>query len=360
MKGGSVGFRLSPDTGAETWHARVYHDGKYDKTNLGTVRPEFEHKEAYKAALDWVQSVKDAGPAVAKAYTLVEVVDEYLRKLQGNSSPRNMDRRRQAAKRLDALIPPALYRRKVNDLVKKDITQLQRDYSQRKNKQNELISSDSVNRVMTHLVAALRYGYREDMVESDKAWKHYTRLKKAIEKRREKEYLSAQEREAFLNACPAELKAFCSAMNCMAARPSELRRLRVSDVDLKDSKVRLLTYKGSSGGSIRYFPLPANTAIRAIIEKQVRDKQPDDFVFTTERGIQWTQANLAKHHNKVRDDGKFAPAFESYIWRHCRVTDWAGKFPAPEVASLAGTSLKYVQENYYKSNADLRCAMAGM
>jgi hypothetical protein len=117
MKGGSIGFRRSPDTGTETWHGRVYHDGKYRKTNLGTVRPEFEYKEAFKAALDWVQSVKNAGVAVAKAYTLQEVVDEYLCKLQGNSSPRNMDKRRQAAKRLDALISPALYRRKVNDLM---------------------------------------------------------------------------------------------------------------------------------------------------------------------------------------------------------------------------------------------------
>jgi len=35
LKGGSLGFRRSPENDSETWYARVYVDGTYHKTNLG-------------------------------------------------------------------------------------------------------------------------------------------------------------------------------------------------------------------------------------------------------------------------------------------------------------------------------------
>ena len=372
LKGGSLGFRRSPDSQIETWHGRVYLDGGYIKETLGEVTAQFEYKEAYKAALDWAQKIKDAGPVAAKDYTLEEVLDEYLKKLQGNSKPRLLVKRREAAKRLDALLTPALKRRKVNDLTKTHINDLQLDYSMRRNEKKKkelcpetgemlhpLISPVSVNRVFTHLIAALNHGYKNDRIATKQAWKHYERLK-ADGTTKDKEYIPKEERQDYLNACPAELKAICTAMNLMATRPSELRRLRVAAVDLKGKKVQLKTYKGPKGAKERNFPLPEGTAIRALFEAQIKDKEPDQLVFTTSGGIPWTQPNLAKHHNLVRDNGKFSPAFCSYIWRHCRITDLAGEFPAPEVANLVGTSLQYLQENYYHENEDIRSAMAGM
>ena len=128
VKGGSLGFRRSPDSGAETWHARVYVQGQYRKANLGPVTEHFQYKEAYRAALDWVQDEKEAGPAPAREYTVQDVLDDYLRDRQGNSSPRLMDKRRQAEKRLDALLPPAIKNKKVNNLEKRDLSKLQRTY----------------------------------------------------------------------------------------------------------------------------------------------------------------------------------------------------------------------------------------
>ena len=80
----------------------------------------------------------------------------------------------------------------------------------------------------------------------------------------------------------------------------------------------------------------------------------------TDRGLRWQQHNLAKRHNLIRDDNGFSEAFESYAWRHARITDWAGQFPSPEVAAMAGTSLKIIEDSYYKSNDTIRAAMAGM
>ena len=105
IKGASLGFRLSPETGAETWHVRVYVDGRYHTSNLGPVRPDFEYKDAFRKALGWAQAMKDVGLVTKEAFTLQDVLDEYLVKLQGNSSQRNIDKRKQAEKRLDALLP---------------------------------------------------------------------------------------------------------------------------------------------------------------------------------------------------------------------------------------------------------------
>jgi integrase len=301
---------------------------------------------------------------LAKAFTLEDVIDAYLRKLQGNSSARFMDKRRQAEKRLNALLPQSLLRKKANSLIDRDVNNVQREYQQRKNKQDKPISPDSVNRVMVHLIAALNHGFKNSMIETNKAWKHYERLSPAIEKRREKSYITQDKREAFIKACPGLLRAFVSAMNIMAARPSELRRLRVSDVDLTNhdpvkQSVRLTTFKGR--GSVRYFPLPEGTPIRKLFEAQIKDKQPDDFVFTAKNGKPWGHANLAKHHNIVRDNGGFSADFDTYVWRHCRISDWAKvPFPAPEVAELAGTSLEHIQRNYYKADSNIRSKMAGL
>ena len=57
-----------------------------------------------------------------------------------------------------------------------------------------------------------------------------------------KEYIPLADREAFIQACPKALRAFVQAMQYLGARPSELRRLRVSDMTKEG--VSLTTYKG--------------------------------------------------------------------------------------------------------------------
>jgi integrase len=376
IKGVSLGFKRAPDSGAETWHGRLFLDGKYHRVNLGAVTPDREYKIAYREVLEWAKNLKDAGIAVAESYTLQDVIDEYLTKLQGNSSSAlDMDNRRHADMRLNALLPPVLLRRKVNDLTPLDITRLQREYSERENKfmppvpcpiTGELIpvkiAKESVNRVMVHLIAALNYGLGQTMIADDKAWKTYKRLKEAVIKRNSKKYIAADDRQAFIEACPAALKAIVSAMNITAARPSEVRRLRVSDVDFDNPDpdergVALTTYKGN--GSVRLFRLPKDSTIYKLFKAQTDGKKPDDYVFLSEKGKPWEQANLAKAHNKVRDDGGFSDDFETYVWRHCRISDWANaNFPAPQVARTSGTSLEHIQKNYYKPKTGIEEDMA--
>jgi integrase len=200
------------------------------------------------------------------------------------------------------------------------------------------------------------------MIANNDGCNHYRGLEEAKLKRNAKQYIELEDRQTFIEACPDALKAFAQAMNIMAARPSELRRLRVSGVDFDNPDagqrgVSLVTYKGK--GSVRLFPLPEGSTIQKLFKEHTHGKQPDDFVFTTEKGKQWSQANLAKLHNKVRNDNGFSDSFESYVWRHCRITDWAGSlFPAPEIARIAGTSLEYIQKNYFKENSETRAMMA--
>ena len=106
------------------------------------------------------------------------------------------------------------------------------------------------------------------------------------------------------------------------------------------------------------YGAPAGTPVRELFERQIDGKEPDDFVFTTLYGKQWSQANLAKAHNTVRDEGKFSKNFESYVWRHCRISDWADEFAAPAVAAIAGTSLEFLQKNYYKENSKINDQIA--
>jgi integrase len=219
---------------------------------------------------------------------------------------------------------------------------------------------------MTHLIAALNHGYKNSKIKTKKEWKHYERLAGEIEKRRSKQYIPKDQRQAFIESCRGPLMAIVQAMAITAARPSELRRVRVTDVvfnnpnpDKEDEQgVRLVTFKGK--GSVRWFPLPKGTPIRKLFEVQIKDKKPNDFVFTAKNGRAWGAANLAKQHSLVRDEGGFSDAFELYAWRHAKISDWARvPFPAPEVARLSGTSLEHIQKHYYKADSNIRSKMAG-
>ena len=252
--------------------------------------------------------------------------------------------------RLDALLSDEIKKRRIERLKARDIIGLQRRYQQRTNHGGDAISPESVNRAMTHLIAALRHGYRLGMIESDAAWKHYQRLQPEPRRRKTRGYVSKKKRRGFANACPDQLKAFVSAMDYFGARPSEICRLKVSDVDLRGNRVRLTTYKGRA--STRDFPLPEEAPVRPLLEALVKDKAPTDFVFTTSTGKPWTQANLAKAHKAVREEVGLPPDFDTYSWRHCRITDLVnGGAPAPAVSELTGTSLEHIQKNYYKSDA---------
>lgn len=357
IKGVSLGFRRSPANGSETWHVRVRVDRNYHRSNLGPVRPEFEYKEAYRKALNWAQAVKHAGVMAKETFTLQDVLDEYLSKLLGNSTKRNREKRRQAKKRLDALLPTQLNQRKVNGITPREVSAVQRSYQQRTNRDGETISPESVNRVMTHLIAALNHGYRLGMIDSDASWKHYERLPEEPHKRKAHEYVNTDDRDRFIEACPEQLRAFVMAMQFLGARPSEIRRLCVSDVSLSKNFVRLLTFKGKA--RTRDFPLPENSPVRLLFESQIEGKEANDFVFTTQSNKQWTQANLAKTHKAVRATVGLPDGFDTYSWRHCRISDWVRNgHPAPEIADLTATSLEFIQKNYYKPDIGIQAKMA--
>jgi integrase len=357
LKGASLGFRRSPDTGAESWHVRVYSDGKYHTSNLGSVRNEFEYKEAFRSALEWAQAVKHSPSTIRESFTLQDVLDEYLNKLQGNSSSRSIEKRDRAESRLNALVPEQLRKRKIDSISAREIVQLQLRYQQRKNSKGRPIANESVNRIMTHLIAALNHGYRSSMIETDNAWKHYQALPPEPHKRKPHGYVESAERDRFITECQDDLKAFVSALHYLAARPSELCRLRVSDVALDQNLVRLLTYKGTA--RTRDFPLPKGSAIRELLKSLIEGKDGNEHVFQTQKKKPWTQANLAKAHNRVSARISMPGHFDTYSWRHCRITDFArAGFPAPEVAALTATSLEFIQKNYYKPDSTLQAQMA--
>ena len=124
------------------------------------------------------------------------------------------------------------------------------------------------------------------------------------------------------------------------ARPSEVRRLRVRDV--KEDHVILMTFKGNrASGRSRKFPLTNGRL--AFFQKQVKGRDPDEPLFLTEKGVEWSMANLNKATKQVRGD----LPIESYTWRHCFLTDKVkAGFNIMALAKLCGTSVQYIQQNY--------------
>ena len=338
-KGISVGLYL-PGTGTQSWIARVRHDDAYRTKTLSvdTFPQAVEEAGLYAKQLrDGDAPSAEAVKAKAKkSMTVRQLVELYidLDENKVSKGERYADWRRDAKRMSERYALPALGKLKLKAISAEDI----------RDNQTQLlteVSPETVNRGTVTLRSSLNYALRKGWVDRP-FWREVPLAEEREQhnKSRLKQYISQADRDAFLEAAEAPLKAICQAMDMTGARPSEVRRLRVRDV--KEDHVILMTFKGNrSSGRSRKFPLTNGRL--AFFQKQVKGRDPDEPLFLTEKGVEWSMANLNKATKQVRGD----LPIESYTWRHCFLTDKVkAGFNIMALAKLCGTSVQYIQQNY--------------
>ena len=215
-------------------------------------------------------------------------------------------------------------------------------------------SKVTANRIYRSFRAAMNYAHRR-MLVAGRPWDAVDPFPVAEGSRQT--YLTIAERRELLAACGDELRRFLTALLFTGARPGEMERARVRDLDLATRTLRLSSHKGRGGAErVRHFRLagPALTFFGELATGKGRDE-----LLVGPRGWgrkRWSRGLRAAVKTVNARRRAASPAAEPfpvgvvcYDMRHIAISDWlqAGN-DIGSVAKAAGTSVVMIDRHYYK------------
>ena len=341
-KGLTLLFR-KPESGAETWQVRARVHGGYKQKSLGAVSSALDYTEACDAARDQLQKWKNDEPEVDESLTLTQLVKQYIEANKNLKANRNWEA--ETKKRAKQIV----YDRKigkvrVSALRPKHITALQRELAAGGMKPS------SVNRSCTVVRAALNWAFREEIM-TRRPHASVPRAKEGKPEARHKFTMS--EVSEVIRDAPESLKPILTGMAYTGCRPVGARRLQVKDVDLKHGQVWFTSLKGDSGQAQKYYTT-LNGAALDFFKAQIEDKNPEDYVFTQANGQPWSERNLPERFRSYREKAELEGWDTLYVIRHSVITNAIKQgIPATQAAEEYGTSLEYIQKNYFQRDDSL-------
>lgn len=202
-------------------------------------------------------------------------------------------------------------------------------------------TNSTINRDMTPFRAALNAAYRRGDVGSDMAWKNALKPVPRAERSRGV-YLTREQRREMVGALEADIRAFVEVLCLLPVRPGALAKVRVRDLVPTQQVLIIEVDKAQASRRIR---LPEKTFAR--LEKQARDKSPDDLLFSREDGMAWDKDRWKKPVRQAVESMGLPPGASIYAIRHSVITDLVTTgLDIFTVATLAGTSVRMIEKHY--------------
>jgi integrase len=184
------------------------------------------------------------------------------------------------------------------------------------------------------------FALRESLIE--KPW--FKRLEKPRMGRRER-IPTAEEIAALLKCASQEFRLIYTALLQCGARPGELCRAQVSDVDWGKGRIVLAEHKTArKTGKPRVIPIGMNFG--QTLQKAI-DRRQAGPVFLSLKGEAWRVGNLSSTHRRLRDAAGLPRDLVLYLARHRFGTEaLRAGVPLKDVADLMGHSSVTTTEIY--------------
>lgn len=319
VRGGYLGFRRGPETWVARW--RDADTGARSYKKLGRI----DYPQAKVEAEEWFKS---CGVGVTKAGTVEEAVNQYIANRQAMRGGDAADRDRVMFKQV--LFGTRLAAIKLDRLKADDIEEWR----------NGLVSAErskaTANRIYRSLRAAFNYAFRKRLISSQ-PWEAVEAF--PVREGSRQTYLTLADRRALLEASGPELRTFLTALMYTAARPGEMERATVRDLDLNTGTLRLVSSKGKGGQERpRNFPLSGESL--AFFKRCAEGKAKGDLLAAAPG---WSRTQWSRALRKVKN------GIVCYDLRHTTISDWLmNGVDIGTVAKLAGTSVVMIDKNYHK------------
>ena len=355
-KGCYLGFRKLSDTTPGTWQARCRRpDGELAQTTLGTLEEHRGHErfdQAVAAARAWFDtnlhpiSVRDA----CNDYI------QHVREQKGDGPDRELEARYKRWVWTDPIHDVELSKLTRDHLTAFRRRLLNSPVKVRRSGETRERSRDTVNRDIATLRAALNYAFAHGKTTTDAAWREPLKAFKGVSKRRTL-YLDRNQRRSLIQAAPADLAQFLTALSMLPLRPGALAALHVRDFD---ARLRVLTVGRDKSGHGRMIKLPQQCA--ALLDRMAAGKDANAPLFTRNDGAAW---NKDSWYTPIKDAVAAAalPASATaYTLRHSVISDLVhGGLDLLTVAQISGTSVAMIEKHYgHLRESIAETALAGL
>lgn len=140
------------------------------------------------------------------------------------------------------------------------------------------------------------------------------------------------------------LKELCECLKETGARPSELARAKVENV--QESRLVLNLHK-TAKKTRKPRVIYLTSKAKAIIERRCIGKAPGALIFTTSIGSPWRDKWISEKVGAARAAAKLGAHVVAYSIRHWFITEKLRQgVPAAVVAALVGTSIRQLDRHY--------------
>lgn len=202
------------------------------------------------------------------------------------------------------------------------------------------LTRSTVNRMLTHLRAALNYAVRHRLVRSDVAieWRNVQLLSGTYSRRTL--YLDRSERRALLDHASGSVRDLIEAAALTGARAGEVVSARVSQFDARTAS---MTFHGKTGSRT----VPLAPAAVALFKRLAHAKLPGAFLLTDDHGQSWPHSGWDGLVRAAAAAAKLPDGTCLYTLRHSFITAALTDGMSPlDVARIVGTSLRMIDKNY--------------
>ena len=156
---------------------------------------------------------------------------------------------------------------------------------------------------------------------------------------------TAEEIAVLLKRASPAFRLIYTGLSQCGARPGELCRAQISDVDWQKGRITLAEHKTArKTGKPRVIPIGKNFG--QTLRKAIGDRQSGP-IFRSPTGEQWSVGNLSSTHRRLRDDAGLPRDLVLYLARHRFGTEaLRAGVPLKDVSELMGHASVTTTEIY--------------
>ena len=200
-------------------------------------------------------------------------------------------------------------------------------------------AKDSVNRNLRTLKAALNMALSDRLVATDAGWKTVNGFREVGRKR--ELFLSREQRDELIKACPEGLRALVRGLTLTALRPGEIAACKVKDFDKAAGTLNIRKSKTDA----RIVPL--STAARTFFGEQVRSRIAAAPLLPDAFGNHWNKDAWKKPFKASVGAAKLPAETVTYSLRHAAISELlVSGMDMHTVAKIAGTSTDMIDKHY--------------
>jgi integrase len=319
--GMSLGYRRGARSA--TWYSRIVHDGRHVQQTIGSADDLVDANGVdvltYFQAADAVRTLADNSKTglMPKQFTVGDAVAAYLEWYKAHRKGL-----RNAQIVFNAHILPHFRKTLLASLTTKQISKWfealpMRRARLRSSARISNIKEDidlrarkaTANRILSNLKAALNFAWRNEMVESDMAWRRVKPFRNVEQPRIR--YLSIDETRRLVNACDPDLRQIAQAALLTGCRYGEIAALRVADFSIDARSIHI---RDSKSGKPRNVPL--NEDGITFFTRACAARHGNDFMFTRTDDSPWDKSHQTRPMREACERASIVPAIGFHILRH--------------------------------------------